>query len=96
MSETKFLPIVSNSLVAVAEAVPKIALLISFIGAFCSSALALMFPPLIELVVEFADNKKSPSKLLIAKDCFIILVGVVGFLTGTYESLIAIIQTFLE
>lgn len=83
-------------IVVVAEAVPNLVLLISLVGAFCSSALALMFPPLIDIVLELVKEKGQPSKFLIAKDSLIILLGLVGFVTGTYESILAIVNNFLE
>ncbi|XP_060581839.1 proton-coupled amino acid transporter 2-like isoform X2 [Ruditapes philippinarum] len=68
--------------------VPHLDLLISLIGAFASSFLALILPATIHLVT-FKLNK-----LAIIKDVIIILLGLVGFVTGTYTSLAAIAKTF--
>jgi len=79
----------------VAELIPNLVLLISLIGAFCSSALALMYPPLIELLVVFSNEKK-PNRFLVIKNVTIIMIGVLGFLTGTYESILAIFKEFTQ
>lgn len=79
--------------VAVAELIPNLVLLISLIGAFCSSALALMYPPLIDLVLRLGSSEK-PSYFIIAKNVSILIIGLLGFVTGTYESLAAIVREF--
>lgn len=65
---------------AVAVLVPRLDLVISFVGAVSSSALALVFPPLLELIA----CSTRPSALLYLKDLSIALIGFLGFLTGTY------------
>ncbi|XP_058063869.1 proton-coupled amino acid transporter-like protein CG1139 [Anopheles bellator] len=81
----------------IAECVPKLSLFISLIGAFCSSALALIIPPIIELIVEFSGvSSRTPYArgLLVLKNGCILLIALVGFGTGTYESVSKIIQEF--
>ncbi|XP_060581828.1 proton-coupled amino acid transporter 1-like [Ruditapes philippinarum] len=68
--------------------VPHLDLLISLIGAFASSFLALILPAVIDLVT-FPANK-----LICFKNWFIIVMGLVGFATGTYSSLVEIAKTF--
>ncbi|XP_045202829.2 proton-coupled amino acid transporter 2-like [Mercenaria mercenaria] len=68
--------------------IPHLDLLISLIGAFASSFLALILPATIELVT-FQCNK-----LVTCKNCFIIVLGLVGFTTGTYSSIAEIAKTF--
>lgn len=75
----------------IAECIPKLSLFISLIGALCSSALALIFPPVIELIVAFSDGESKPSAWLLLKNGFILLLALLGFLTGSYESLSNII-----
>ncbi|KAK4017028.1 hypothetical protein OUZ56_031984 [Daphnia magna] len=73
-----------------AAAIPKIDLFISLVGAFGSSFLALIFPPLLEYVTQ-APNV---SKITITKEVLILVFGVIGFGTGTYAAILAIVQEF--
>lgn len=75
-----------------AEAIPKLGLFISLVGAVSSTALALVFPPIIEMVVCW--NNAGLNLFTIAKDITIVLIGVLGFATGTYESVTSIIKAF--
>ncbi|KFB42520.1 AGAP000540-PA-like protein [Anopheles sinensis] len=75
----------------IAECVPKLSLFISLIGAFCSSALALMFPPVIELIVAYSTPECKPSRWMLLKNALILLLAVLGFATGTYESVSKIV-----
>lgn len=68
--------------------IPHLDLLISLVGAFASSFLALIFPALIELVTFHC------SCLTWTKNIVFILIGLVGFLTGTYSSIVEIAKTF--
>lgn len=80
--------------VVLAEAIPYLSLFISLIGAISSTALALLFPPLLELVTKSSISEVSP-KLLI-KNLFILLLGLSGCVTGTYESISAIVKAFQD
>ncbi|XP_048120052.1 proton-coupled amino acid transporter 4 [Alosa alosa] len=84
--------------------VPRLDVVISLVGAFSSSALALVFPPLVELLLlSSASSSASPLLSLhpslspslplsvLAKDLTIVLIGILGFLTGTYATLEEII-----
>lgn len=68
--------------------IPHLDLLISLVGAFASSFLALMFPPMIEMLT----FQCGPITKL--KNILIITIGFVGFVTGTYSSMKEIINKF--
>ncbi|XP_030378759.1 proton-coupled amino acid transporter 1 [Scaptodrosophila lebanonensis] len=80
---------------AIAELVPALGLFISLIGALCSTALALVFPPVIELIARSEPNK-GPGVWLFAKNLVILLLALLGFFTGSYESLRQIFKHFGE
>ncbi|XP_058790606.1 proton-coupled amino acid transporter 1 isoform X2 [Phymastichus coffea] len=77
-----------------AEAIPKLGLFISLVGAVSSTALALLFPPIIEIVVCWQNA--SMDKLTITKDIVILTIGLLGCATGTYESVSQIIKAFSQ
>ncbi|XP_063393374.1 proton-coupled amino acid transporter-like protein CG1139 [Cydia fagiglandana] len=77
-----------------AESIPQLGLFISLVGAISSTALALVFPPLIEIVMTSQKQGGVPFHTL-AKDMFIILLGLFIFITGTYESISSIVKAFV-
>lgn len=81
--------------VTIAELVPHLNIFISLIGAFCSTALALFFPALIEIVLSYG-TPEGPGRIVLIKNSFIMLLALIGFLTGTYESMSALIKAFFS
>ncbi|XP_030745663.1 proton-coupled amino acid transporter-like protein CG1139 isoform X2 [Sitophilus oryzae] len=73
-----------------AVAIPNLGAVISLVGAFSSSALALIFPPLIEIVT-FWPDKLNRSWWILGKDLAIVVLGFVGFLVGSYVSILNIL-----
>ncbi|XP_012544828.1 proton-coupled amino acid transporter 1 [Bombyx mori] len=76
-----------------AESIPELGLFISLVGAVSSTALALVFPPLVELVVA-SQKKEGLSVFIIVKDTIIILFGLFVFVTGTFQSIASIVRAF--
>ncbi|XP_073950223.1 proton-coupled amino acid transporter-like protein acs isoform X1 [Choristoneura fumiferana] len=76
-----------------AETIPQLGLFISLVGAISSTALALMFPPLIQLVATSQRRGGIPFYMLV-KNVVIIILGLFIFITGTYESIAAIVVAF--
>lgn len=75
---------------ALAIAIPNLGAVISLVGAFSSSALALIFPPLIEIIT-FWPDKLGKFSWIFWKDVAIVLFGFVGFLIGSYVSILNIV-----
>ena len=78
---------------SVAFLVPNLGLLISLIGAVCSTSLALVFPVLIELLVT-TRHDESPKKIALIKSSLIILLAAIGFVSGGYESMREIVKMY--
>lgn len=82
--------------VAIAQMVPHLNIIISLIGALCSTALALFIPAIIELVLAYGAAERDAAiaqpatppvnRWMLAKNAFVILLAFVGLVTGTVES----------
>lgn len=77
----------------VAILIPELDLLLSLIGAVCSTVLALVLPPLMEFILVPCEEKQN-KWLVIVKNSVILFISLLGFLTGGYESLSAILAKF--
>jgi len=75
---------------SLAAIIPNIGLFIGLIGSLCSSALAIIFPPLIYVLA----MREEAGWYIKSKAAFLVLVGLVGFATGSYSSLAAIVTYF--
>lgn len=71
--------------VSAAALIPNLSGIISLVGAFSSSALALIFPPIIDIMTFWPDQLGKHNWKLY-KDLLIILFGITGFVFGTYTS----------
>ena len=80
--------------VGIAVLVPHLDLLISLIGAFASCALALMLPPIIDILTLSVEEGEQLSWSRVLKNVLIVVFGFLGFVTGTYSALSEIIKKF--
>lgn len=76
----------------IAVAIPQIGPFMSLIGAVCLSTLGLMFPSIIEMVTYWDRPGMGTYNWRLWKNIFLIVFGIIGFLTGTYVSIIEIIN----
>lgn len=70
----------------IAALVPHLESVISLVGALSSSCLALIFPPLIDIGVNWHEARTKKWYIFLIKNLLITLLGFIGFLTGTYSS----------
>ncbi|XP_057586659.1 proton-coupled amino acid transporter 3 [Hippopotamus amphibius kiboko] len=69
--------------------IPRLDLVISLVGSVSSSALALIIPPLLELITFYPEDM---SCVTIAKDIMISILGLLGCVFGTYQAFYELIQ----
>ena len=75
--------------------VPDLGDLIGLVGAFACAALAFIFPPLLEMMSRWPERGPSHWWVMwFVKDLAIIVMGVVGFVFGTYATLVNIKHSF--
>lgn len=79
--------------VFVAITIPNLGILISLIGAFASTSLALVFPVLIELIVS-SDDEYRISPWLWIKSVIILILAALGCFLGTYENIVHIVKIY--
>jgi len=73
--------------------IPKLDLFITLIGAFASSLLAIIFPPILEIAVFYKMPEPCWQKFFwVTKSLLILLVGLLGFFTGTFTSIKNIVK----
>lgn len=69
-----------------AELIPNLGLFISLVGAVSSSTLALIFPPLINILTSYSAGY-GKYRWELWKDLGLMLFGSIGFIAGTYVSM---------
>lgn len=72
--------------------VPNLGSFISLVGALCITALAIVFPAVIELCVYWDDGKIHP--WVLTRNVLILVFGLFGLVTGTYVSIAGMIEAF--
>ena len=83
--------------VVLAATIPHLDLMISLVGTLSSSTIALVFPPLLEIVTYWHDPARfGPAHWRVGKDVLIMLFGILGFVIGTVTTLYSIVQAFRQ
>ena len=80
--------------VILAAVIPHLDLMISLIGALASNAIALIIPPILEMVIVWPDREFGRYHWKAVKNVAIMFVGLLGFVVGVTVTLIAIVDTF--
>lgn len=80
--------------IIIAMAIPNLGPFITLIGAVCLSGLGLIFPAIIETVTLWEQPGLGKCNWILIKNVFLILFGITVLFTGTYVSIIEIIQNY--
>jgi len=83
--------------VVAADVIPHLSLFISMMGAVASTFLALIFPPLCHMAVTSAGDGGNGYGLFnwrLVMNCVTLVLGALGFVTGTYASVYEIFGAF--
>jgi solute carrier family 36 (proton-coupled amino acid transporter) len=78
-----------------AAMIPNLGAVISLVGAVSSSTLALIFPPIIEIVT-FWDQGLGKYNWILWKDIGIMIFGIMGFVFGSFTSILQILHPDLS
>ncbi|KAL3274753.1 hypothetical protein HHI36_019540 [Cryptolaemus montrouzieri] len=79
--------------VVLAIVIPNLSGFISLVGAVCLSMLGLIFPAIIESVTIYEEPGFGKYSWKLYKNIFLIIFGLIGFITGTYVSIIEILES---
>lgn len=77
-----------------AVTVPKLNLLMDLVGSISGTALSIIIPPIIHIATFWSDTSGASRAFMIVADTLIIIVGVIASISGSYFSLVGIIQSF--
>ncbi|XP_026324604.1 proton-coupled amino acid transporter-like protein pathetic isoform X2 [Hyposmocoma kahamanoa] len=78
---------------AIAIAFPNIGNLMGLLGAFCLSNMGFIFPAMIDLLVIWQDPGLGKYKWRLWRSVFVILIGILLFVAGTYSNLKGLISS---
>lgn len=100
-AENAFRAVVVMITAVLAVSIPDLGDLISLVGAFASTSLSFIFPPLMEIAVFWSSTDRKCLRVFsklewVIKDLLIVLLGAVGFCFGTYAAFYAIVIKFKE
>ncbi|XP_050303547.1 proton-coupled amino acid transporter-like protein CG1139 isoform X2 [Anthonomus grandis grandis] len=80
--------------VVLAILIPNLGGFINLVGAVCLSMLGLIFPATIDLVTFYEEPGLGRYNWRLYKNLFLIMFGIVGFLTGSYVSIVDIMASY--
>uniref|UniRef100_A0A8D8UX78 Proton-coupled amino acid transporter 4 n=1 Tax=Cacopsylla melanoneura TaxID=428564 RepID=A0A8D8UX78_9HEMI len=76
--------------------VPNLELFISFNGALCLPFMSIGFPAIVDLFTFWDHRQGSDKVILVLKNCLVMLIGLVGFVTGVNASVRAMIHEYYK
>lgn len=80
-----------------AAMIPNLGAVISLVGAVSSSTLALIFPPIIEIITFWnTENGLGRFNWVLWKDVLIMIFGIMGFVFGSFTSILQILHPDLS
>lgn len=79
-----------------AVVIPNLELFISLVGTLALSTLGILFPPFLECAFKWNRTSGYEKGLMIAKNIFIGIIGLAGFVIGTTLSIKDIIETYID
>lgn len=88
----EFIPHLALFIVSMETLIPHLLSFQALIGAVSCSILALLFPPLIDLLVQY--NKNNLTTKVVVIDSLLLCTFVLGFVTGSYSAISDILRTF--
>lgn len=74
--------------------VPRLNLLMDLVGSISGTALSIILPPVIHIAAFWGDTSGISKAFMIIADTIIIIIGLIASVSGSYFSIIGILQSF--
>lgn len=77
-----------------AVSVPRLNLLMDLVGSISGTALSIILPPVIHIATFWSDTSGASKAFMIIADTTLIIIGIIASVSGSYFSLLGILQSF--